>query len=130
MKHILLLILVLTGISCSSTKKVYTVHPENELVNTRRYIGEFIDYRYTGPEVFGSEPLIWIKTSLYNSYGKLSAVGKKCEFSVGDKLYLRRQYSTPDSFGNWIYQIENDSSVVYRISEYRYENNAFVKAGL
>ena len=68
------------------------------------------------------------QNNLFNSFGKLSAYGNKCDFSVGDKLYLRRLYSTPDIHGNWTYQIENDSSVVYRVSDYKYENNVLVRA--
>jgi len=97
-------------------------------MNTRRYIGEFIDYCHTGPEIFGGVHLIWVKTTLYNRYGKISAYSNKCDFSLGDKLYLRRLYAVPGVFGNWTYQIENDSSVYYRVSEYRYENNVLVQA--
>jgi hypothetical protein len=128
MKKILLLILMGVVISCSTTKKSSSLLKEDEYYNTRKYIGNFIDYCHTGPEVFGGAHLIWIKTTLYNTFGKISAYGNKCEFSFGDKLYLRRTYSTPGPFGNWSYQIENDSSVVYRISEYRYENNVLARA--
>jgi hypothetical protein len=37
-------------------------------------------------------------------------------------------YSTPGAYGKWMYQVENDSSVIYRVSEYKYENNVLVKA--
>ena len=128
MKKALLLIVICISVSCNTTRKISSRVTEDQLVNTRRYIGEFIDYRYTGPEIFGGTPLIWIKTSLFSSFGKLSAYGNKCSFSVGDKLYLRRMYPTPDIHGKWLYQIENDSSVVYRVSEYKYENNVLVTA--
>jgi hypothetical protein len=36
-------------------------------------------------------------------------------------------YPTPGPYGNWEYLIENDSSDVYRVSNYRYENNALVQ---
>ena len=122
--------LLLAGIifSCSTTKKSSIAPIENELLNTRRYIGNFIDYCHTGPETFGGTHLIWIKTNMFNTYGKLSVYGNKCDFSPGDKIYVRTLYSTPGKSGNWEYQIENDSSVYYRVSDYRYENNVLVQA--
>jgi hypothetical protein len=129
MKKFILLALILSGviISCSTAKKSYSVLKEDELLNSRKYIGDFIDYCHTGPETLGGPHLIWIKTTLYNTFGKISAYSKKCDFSAGDKIYLRRLYQTPGAYGNWEYQIENDSSFVYRISEFRYENNVLVR---
>lgn len=128
MKQFLPLLLLLICASCNTSKKITSRVTEDELVNTRRYIGEFIDYRHTGPEIIGGTNLIWIKTTLFNSFGKLSAYSNNCGFREGERLYLRRLYPTPDANGNWACQIENDSSVVYRISDYKYENHAFVKA--
>jgi hypothetical protein len=115
-------------ISCTSEKKSYSHLTNNDLSVTRRYIGNFLDFRHTGPEVFGGAHLIWIRTTQFNSYGKISAYGKDCKFEPGEKIYLKRMYSTPGPYGDWEYQIENDSSVVYRVSNYRYENNVLVQA--
>jgi len=122
--------LLLAGIifSCSTTRRTSLAPVENELLNTRKYIGNFIDYCHTGPETFGSTHLIWIKTTLYNSFGKISAYGNKCSFDPGDKIYLRRLYNIPGKSGNWDYLIENDSSVCYRVSDFRYESNVLVQA--
>lgn len=128
MKKLLLLLFMGLVVSCSTTKKYSSIHQEDELLNTRKYIGNFVDYRYTGPEVFGGANLIWIKTTLFNSFGKLSAYSKKCEFTPGEKLYLRMISSTPGIYGDWSYTIENDSSTVYQVSEFRYENNVLAKA--
>jgi hypothetical protein len=128
MKYFLLILLIAFAISCTTVKHSSCYKVENQLINTRRYIGEFIDYCHTGPEIFGGTNLIWIKTTVYNSYGKLSAFGSQCDFNPGDKLYLRRLYATPGTCGNWAYQVENDSLVYYRLSEYRYENNVLVQA--
>ena len=86
-----------------------------------------MDYCHTGPQVIGGKDLIWIKTTIYSTFGKISAYSKTCDFSVGDKIYLKPTYSTPGNYGYWVYQIENDSSVNYRVSEYRFENNVFVR---
>jgi len=128
MKRIFFLIFISLLISCTSEKKSYSHLRNSDLSVTRRYIGNFLDFRHTGPEVFGGANLIWIRTTQFNSYGKISAYGKDCKFEPGEKIYLKRMYSTPGPYGNWDYQIENDSSVVYRVSDYRYENNILVQA--
>ena len=116
-------------LSCSTAKKSVSLIEEDQFYISRKYIGTFMDYCHTGPQVVGGKDLIWIKTTLYSYYGKISAYGKTCDFSVGDKIYLKPLYSTPGEFGIWEYQIENDSLVNYRLSEFRFENNAFTRAG-
>jgi hypothetical protein len=125
-----ILIILLTGIivSCSTTKKSSTLLQEEQLMMTRKYIGNFVAYYHTMPQIVGDNDLIWIKTTIYSSYGKISAYGKTCNFSVGDKIYLKPISSTPGNFGNWVYQIENDSSVYYRVSDFRFENNTFTRS--
>jgi hypothetical protein len=129
MKKLLFLILVSMIISCNTTKKSASILQEDQFLITRKYIGNFVDYCHTGPEISGAMDLIWIKTTVYNSFGRISIYGKKCDFSVGDRIYLKPVYSTPDNYGNWLYQIENDSSVIYRVSDFRYENNVFTRTG-
>jgi hypothetical protein len=128
MKRILFLIFIGLFLSCTSVKRSYSHLRSDQLSVSRKYIGNFIDYSHTGPEVFGGVHLIWIRTTQFNSYGKISAYGKDCKFSAGDKIFIERMYSTPEPYGNWEYQIENDSSVVYRMSNFRYENNVLVQA--
>jgi hypothetical protein len=128
MKKFLFLLLISFNISCGTTNKSSSLIPEDQLLITRKYIGNFVDYYHTGPEVIGGIDLIWIKTTIFTSYGKISAYSKYCDFSVGDKIYLKTIYSTPGDYGNWEYQIENDSLVSYKVSEYRFENNIFTKS--
>jgi hypothetical protein len=128
MKKLLFLALAIAVFACGPAKKYSSAVHENEIISTRKYIGNFIDYCHTGPEISGGAHLIWIKTTLFNGFGKLSAYGKTCDFSVGDRLYLKRTSSTPGAYGNWTFQIENDSSVYYMVSGYRYVNNALVLA--
>ena len=128
MKKLLFLILTCTIISCATEKKSSSLLNSGDLITTRRYIGNFIDYSYTGPEVIGGVDLIWIKTTLYPRYGKISVYGRNCAFSAGQKLYLKRTGSTPGRYGIWEFQVENDSSACYKVSEYRYENNVLVRA--
>jgi hypothetical protein len=128
MKKLLLLVFIGIMISCTTVKKSSSLYKEDQFFITRRYIGNFIGYYHTGPQIVAGYDLIWIKTTIYNTYGKISAYGKTCDFSVGDKIYLKPISSIPGNFGNWVYQIENDSAVNYRVSEFRYENNVFTRS--
>lgn len=110
------------------SKKSDDLLEEDELLITRKYIGNFLDYRHTGPDTYSGSNLIWIKTSMDKTLGKISAYGKTCRFSVGDRLYLRKlYYSQGNVSGYWIYQIENDSSIFYRVSEYQYDQKVSVE---
>ncbi len=111
-----------------SAKRNTEIVIEDEFLMTRKYIGEFMDSRYTGPETSDGPHIVWIKTSLDKTFGKLSAYGKNCEFSVGDKLYVRRIFYSPgDVSGYWFYQIENDSSIFYRLTEFQYDKKVYVE---
>jgi hypothetical protein len=127
MKKLLLLALMGLISSCSTAKKSSSLLQEEQFYITRKYIGDFIDYRHTGPQIVGGNDLIWITTTIYSTYGKISAYSKTCDFSPGDRIYLKPINSIPGYFGYWDYQIENDSSVSYKVSEYRYENNVFMR---
>lgn len=127
MKKLLFLVLMGIIISCSTTNMSSSLPKEDQLFITRRYIGNFMDYYHTGPQIVGGIDLIWIKTTVYSTYGKISAIGKSCDFSVGDKIYIKTTNSTPGNFGDWEYQIENDSAVIYRVSDFRFENNVFTQ---
>jgi len=101
---------------------------EDELFIVRKFVGSFIDYRHTGNTPNEGPNLIWIKTSMNNTYGKISAYGRKCEFSVGDKLYLKRTYYTPGGVsGYWLYHIENDSSVYYKLTDLQHDKKVLVE---
>ena len=75
-----------------SAKRTTEIVIEDEFLVTRKYIGEYLDYRHTGPETSDGPNIIWIKTSMDKNFGKISAYGKTCQFTIGDKLYLRRIY--------------------------------------
>jgi hypothetical protein len=127
MKKLLFLILMGLLIACSTSKKSSSLLEEDQLYITRKYIGDFLEYCHTGPQIVGGKDLIWIKTSVYTTYGKISAYSKTCNFSVGDKIYLKPVSSSTGDIGNWVYQIENDFSINYRVSEFRFENNVFTR---
>jgi hypothetical protein len=100
---------------------------EDKLFLSRKYAGKFIDYRHTGPTTFNGPNIIWIKTSMESKFGKISAYGKKCVFSAGDNLYLKRTFYNPGGVsGYWVYQIENDSSVFYRLTDFQHDQRVAV----
>ena len=108
-------------------EKASSLVEEDELVIMRKYVGKFIDYRHTGPFADEGPNLIWIKTSMEKIYGKISAYGRSCKFSVGENLYIKRLLYTPGGIsGRWIYQIENDSSVYYRLTDLQYDRKIFI----
>ena len=124
-KGVFILFMVL-GISCATSEKSGLL-PEDELFVTRKYVGNFIDYKHTGPISFGSPHIIWIKTTRDTVYGKISAYSQSCKFARGDRLYLRRVYQSPGFFGYWMYQIENENDVWYKISEFQHDNKVLVQ---
>jgi hypothetical protein len=102
---------------------------EDKLFLSRKYAGKFIDFRHTGPTTFNGPHIIWIKTSMESTFGKISAYGKKCVFSTGDNLYLKRTYFNPGGIsGYWVYQIENDSSVFYRLTDFQHDQKVAVES--
>jgi hypothetical protein len=128
MERALLIILVMLAASCSSLRKSTSSIAEDDLLITRKYVGDFIEYRHTGPENYEGPNIIWIKTSMEDQYGKISAYGKKCDFAAGDRLYLRRMFYTPGIVsGYWVYVIENDASVSYRATDLQHDREVFIK---
>ncbi len=121
-------VLLIVAASCGSAGTAVTDPDEDRLYVTRKYVGDFEEFRHTAPERFGDPHLIWIKTSQDSAYGKISAYSRDCGFREGDRLYLRRRYVTPGIYGYWIYQIENDSSVYYRLSEYQNDRKVLVQS--
>lgn len=114
-------IIVLPG--AESNEKAAPEVREDKLFISRKYVGIFMDFRHTGPKDLNGPNIIWIKTNLESKYGKISAYGKKCQFKVGDKLYIRRMNYSPGGVSSlWVYQIENDNSVYYRLTDLQYDN--------
>jgi hypothetical protein len=128
MKKLLFLVSLGVVISCSTSKKAPVLYEEDQLLITRLYLGNFVDYRYTGPEDTGGPHLIWIKTTMDSTYGKISAYGKKCDFSAGDKIFLKRTSYTLGVSEYWDYQVENDSSVYYKTSDFQYDKKVLVQS--
>ncbi len=126
MKKLAYLCLALLA-SCATTQQSSV--RENQLLLTRKYVGNFVEYRQHVPEKFGEPHLIWIKTTMDSTYGKISAYGQKCEFREGDRLYVRRTlYSPGSTSGYWLYQIESDDNkAFYRLSDFQHDRQILVQ---
>lgn len=127
-----ILVMQILVVSIPSGEEDISISPpeiiEDELVVTRKFVGSYIDFRHTGSDEYSAPNLIWIKTSHEAIYGKFSAYGKKCEFKPGDNLYIKRTFYTPgQGAGFWMYRIENDSSVDYRLTDFQHDKKVMAQ---
>ncbi len=114
--------------SCTLTKP--STQQEDEMFITRKYVGNFIGYSYTQPDKLADPHLIWIKTTLEGTYGKISAYSKICRFQQGDRLYIRRVYINRGGvWGDWVYQIESDiDNTSYMLSQFKHGDKMLVQS--
>jgi hypothetical protein len=126
MKRFLIYSLMLLS-SCATTKQS-SVQDESLMV-TRKYVGNFMEYRQYIPEKLGDPYLIWIKTSMDSTYGKITAYSDRCDFKKGDRLYIRRILLSPGMISEyWEYQIESDDNpVFYRLSTYQHDRKNLIQ---
>jgi hypothetical protein len=116
-------------ISCSMFRKASVSEEEDNLVTTRKFAGTFIDYRSTFTDDLPKIEVIWIKTSLEDRYGKICALGKKCDFKKGERLYFTKKYFSPGMVGGrWEYFIENDSLLIYQLTEYQSDKHVLTES--
>lgn len=120
-------ILMVAAASCSSTKKSATL-PEDELFITKKYVGDFVDYRIT-TDKFANPPIMWVKTTQDSIFGKIMVYSRKCEYQPGEKLYIKRVYYNMGISGYWVYQLENNDEkpIWYRISEFQHDKKVLVQ---
>jgi hypothetical protein len=126
MKRAVYICLVLLA-SCATSKQSGV--KEDSLILTRKYVGNFIEYRQHIPEKFGEPYLIWIKTTMDSTYGKISAYSERCDFKMGDRLYIKRIQLSPGPVSTyWEYQIESDDNrIIYKLSEYQHDRKNLIQ---
>ena len=126
MKRTLYLAGLFLIMSCAPTSK--TGPGEDSLLLTRKYVGNFVDFRQHIPEKLGQPYLIWIKTTMDSTYGKISAFSERCDFKPGDRLYIKRNLVSPGPISSyWEYQIESaDNSIVYRLSDFQHDRKNLI----
>ena len=113
MRTIILLLMVLAMAGCTTTKQIT---PEEDVMYiTRRYVGTFLDYRYVKPQRLVDPHTTWVKTSLEEIYGKIPVVSRKCKFTPGEPLFVRRRFiSLPGNVsGFWHYSLESSNKKIY-----------------
>ena len=125
MKRVLFIGLILLA-GCATTKQ--SSMEEDSMLITRRYVGNFVEYRQHIPEKFGEPYLVWIKTTMDSTLGKISAYGERCDFQTGDRLYIKRILLSPGVLSSyWEYQIESeDSQFTYRLSEFQHDRKNLI----
>lgn len=128
MKKLIYPIFLVILASCATTKQPAV--KEDTMVLTRKYVGNFIEYRQHVPEKFGEPYLIWIKTTMDSTYGKISAYGERCDYVKGDRLYIRRIQLSPGPVSTyWEYRIESDDNpLTYRLSEFQHDRKSLISS--
>lgn len=125
MKRVLFIGFILLT-ACATTKQ--SSMEEDSILITRKYVGNFVEYRQHIPEKLGEPYLIWIKTTMDSTLGKISAYGERCDFQKGDRLYIKRILLSPGVLSSyWEYQIESDDSqFTYRLSEFQHDRKNLI----
>ena len=127
MKRVLFLSMALVLSSCATVNRSDTL-PEDQLFQTRKYVGAFVEYRHVKPEGFGSPHLVWIKTTEEDVFGKICVYSRKCEFIRGERIYIRRIYYSPSvTSGYWMYQLEGDEKH-YRLRQFQIDRKMLVQS--
>ena len=112
MKNILIVFVLMILVGCSTSKPM----TESTLVISRKYVGNFIDYRVTEGEGLLDFDIFWIKTTLEEEYGKIAVYGKKkMEFEVNDRLYVRRTYYQHSAMNHWVYHLESSDQKTFYV---------------
>jgi hypothetical protein len=125
MKKLVFISLIILS-ACATSKQGVQ---EDSLILTRKYVGNYIEYRQHVPERLGEPYLIWIKTTMDSTLGKISAYSERCDFVKGEPLYIRRTMVSPGTISTyWEYRIESDNSgVFYRLSEFQHDRKNLIQ---
>ena len=115
LKSITVIILMMVLVKCSVFR--LSKDTDSELLITRKYVGNYIDYRLAGEGDPLNPHIFWIKTSLENTYGKIGVYAKgNMDLQENDRLYLRRTLYSHQAINSWNYLLESsDQTVFYKI---------------
>jgi hypothetical protein len=95
--------------ACSVSEPVM---PQEELMITRKYVGNLLDYRRVEGEGLLDPDVVWLKTTLESNYGKIGIYVKgELRLDTNERLYLRRADSP--GIDQWNYFLESNSGEVY-----------------
>jgi len=109
---ILYLAVILTTIaSCTVTEPVIQ---QDQLLITRKYVGNLLDYRRVEGEGLLDPDVVWLKTTMENNYGKIGIYIKgELKLDTGERLYIRRTHSDTPGISQWTYFLESNTGEVY-----------------
>lgn len=121
MKKLGFILLMLSGISCATTERS-GLSSQDEMVVTRKYVGNFVNYSHTSASSLVGPHILLIKTSQDSVYGNIPICSRRCKFEPGERLYVKRGYQPNGRSGYWVYQIENEKgkNIRYRLSDLEY----------
>ena len=110
--RILYLIIVIAILSACSVSE--TVMQEEQLMITRKYVGNLLDYRRVEGEGLLDPDVVWLKTTLESNYGKIGIYVKgELKLDVNERLYLRRSHADTPGINQWNYFLESNSGEVF-----------------
>jgi len=112
LKWVSLFLISVVIAGCSSTRSA----SEGSLVITRKYVGNFLDYRITESNGPLTPDIFWIKTTLEGQYGKIGVYAKgEMNFSPDERLYLRRYAFQNPAMTSWEYRLESSNQEVFYV---------------
>jgi hypothetical protein len=110
--RVLYLIITVAIISACSVSE--PVMPQEELMITRKYVGNLLDYRRVEGEGLLDPDVVWLKTTLESNYGKIGIYVKgELKLDTNERLYLRRTHADSPGIDQWNYFLESNSGEVY-----------------
>lgn len=105
-----ILFIIIAIVRCSATRSL----SEGSLIITRKYAGNYLDFRQTGEGGPLDPYVFWIKTSLEEEYGKIGVYAKgQMGFTLNDRLYLRRTFYQHPAMKTWEYKLESSDKKVF-----------------
>jgi len=131
---ILLTAMVLS--SCAILKEPGLL-PEDELFQTRKYVGLFLDYELISPAKFGSAPVMLVRTEMPHVYNgnpttkimNILIYSRRCDYDLGDKIYIRRMQIPINSLeSHWVYYLECDGNPSYKLRQFEFDNKLLVQS--
>ncbi|MEA1886959.1 MAG: hypothetical protein U9N72_07105 [Bacteroidota bacterium] len=114
MKIFYFIIIVATISACSVSEPGVQ---KEQLMITRKYAGNLLDHRRIEGEGVLDPDVVWLKTTLESTYGKIGIYVKgDLKLKANERLYLRRTHSDSPGITQWNYFLEsNTGEVFYRL---------------
>ncbi|HDZ40753.1 MAG TPA: hypothetical protein ENH59_03625 [Bacteroidetes bacterium] len=87
---------------------------QDQLMVTRKYVGNLIDHRRVKGEGLLDPDVVWLKTTMESNYGKIGIYIKgELKLNINERLYIRRIHSDNPGIDQWSYFLESNNGEVY-----------------